>query len=173
VFLPHYLVLRYYATGDALRHPVLFFRSFGDKLSARVFAGIVMPATRNQVAIRALVHSLQPGSELERNVGALERSCLEVVSDLDWRKWVEDALQSASLVVIDLAQSSGSVKWELDAAISMVGASRVLALVETEPHEQRPGVRYLRFADDAKAQKSARNELSSWVATSLEELLAT
>lgn len=169
LFLYLYLFVRFELKRFLLAHPILYLRSFHSDAAALAFARIVVPVASRYGVLAGLVHSVQPAHVLQQRVSTLDRGSFVEVSDERWREWVKYALASCHLVIIDVSNLTDSVKWELETAMDMVGARRILLL----EHKVDIGesvvwqADWLYYSHDRKWIKPARRALARWFANAV------
>jgi hypothetical protein len=162
-----YVFVRWCAGARVHRRALLYLRSFHDEEAGRVFARVITPALHRNVSVTGLVHVAQPTSALSRDVPLLWRSRLVAIADDNWRTWVENHLESALAVVVDVSVATESVAWELERARAILPPERVLVLhrktssVAVDP--QSIGYQLATSADVDQARAS----VSAWLGRAL------
>lgn len=165
-----YLQIRFQLKQLLVAHPIIYLRSFHSDAAALAFARIVAPVASRYGILAGLVHSVQPAHMLQQNVSTLARGGFVEVSDDRWREWVRQALASCHLVIIDVSNSTESVKWELETATNIVGPQRILCIEHREDLAESHvwQVDRVYYALDKQRTELARRVLARWFAKAVD-----
>ena len=159
-----HLLLRFRLVSVLAQRPILFFRSFRSNTASTVFAQIVAKAARRVGVVEGLVHTSQPSSALHAGLDVAEQAHFAITSADKWQEWVLDRLGHASAVIVDIAEPSESLTWEVTNALEKVGAKRVALLIArgSAPHYSG-GVLRCEYTLNRGDMKKARRVLRTWL----------
>jgi photosystem II stability/assembly factor-like uncharacterized protein len=159
-----YLILRY-MFGERLGwEPILYLRSFSHAAGSRAFGRIIIKTAVRFGVVVGLVHQKQRPSDLHRLARATEHGLFHTVPDDEWQGWVAAHLRRCSAVIIDVSLETSSVTWELEHALRVVGAERMLVLKQKGSHTPvPPQVRVVEYQSEASGEEGTKAALMQWL----------
>ena len=154
------LTLRYLAFERFRRHPIVYLRSFRYGGASDVFGHSIVPALSPFGVIRALVHRSQTAGALVARTSIWRFGSFATVSDDLWQSWVQHALQSASLVIVDHSVKTESVEWEITAALKFVPEDKILLIAQEK--SARFYATTISYHDSTDELKHLSTEIARW-----------
>jgi hypothetical protein len=103
------LMSRYVIVERFRSESIIYLRSFAYEEAAEILGEAVVPAVSCFGVLKALVHHLQPEAALLSRTSIWQFGFIATAPDEYWRNWVTEALQSASLVIIDRSIATESI----------------------------------------------------------------
>lgn len=127
-FSPIYVLIRFIVKGRMTRRPIVYLRSFGQSAAPSVFSNIILPGVGRYGVVTGLVGVKQTSDILQKSASAFWRTNLQIVPDIHWKNWVSQKLNDATGAIIDISKLTEAVMWELNHALEVLGADRILVL---------------------------------------------
>ncbi len=159
---PAYLIVRYAAKARMANTPVVYLRSFRQESAGRTFGEIVVPAVHRSAAVAGLVHLTQSSGSLHAGVPLLWRTAFTAVRNDVWQSWVTERLDHALGVIIDVSESTESLRWEVEQANARLPSERVLLVRQGDPGDHATEGE-LTYSASAEGAASARAGMAEWL----------
>ena len=162
------LMIRYLIVERFRQQPVIYLRSFHYDDSADVFGDAIAPALAPFGVVKGLVHSQQTGGALFSRTSFWQLGLMATVPDAHWKDWVTKALRSAGLVIIDSSMPTGSIKWEIAAALHAVDGRRVLIIARDQASTNSTvDVEVIKYGQGPKAMARLQRDITGWAGRAL------
>jgi hypothetical protein len=161
-------MIRYLIVERFRQQPVIYLRSFHYDDAAEVFGDAIAPAVAPCGVVKGLVHSQQTGGALFSRTSFWQLGLMATVPDARWKDWVTKALRSARLVIIDNSMPTGSIKWEIAAALQAVDPRRVLVIARDQAATNTTvDVEVIKYGQGRKAMAQLHRDIAGWVGRAL------
>jgi hypothetical protein len=160
-----YALMRYQAGSALAAHPILYLRSFSGTSTAETFGKVVARAVGHQRVVVGLAHSTQSAGELFADTHWSRQASLYSAPDEQWKRWVTAQLQIADFAIIDLAEPSPGVLWEVGEATRILQAGKIVLLVrddDTIAQRRAANSKIIRVGRTNAEMRAARHELSNY-----------